>query len=39
MSLTEKILIWLVAGAFIAVCIVAAVEAIRPELPKGPRYE
>lgn len=29
MSLTEKIAIWLVAGAFIAVAVYGAVEAIR----------
>jgi hypothetical protein len=29
MSMTEKILIWAMAGAFMAVCIVAAFEALR----------
>jgi hypothetical protein len=29
MSMTEKILIWLVAGTFMAICLFAAFEALR----------
>jgi hypothetical protein len=29
MSMTEKILIWALAAAFMAVCVVAVVEALR----------
>lgn len=29
MSMTEKVAIWLVAGAFIGICLYAALEALR----------
>ena len=29
MSMTEKVAIWLVAGAFIGICLFAALEALR----------